>query len=145
MEEIELIEVELREIQASESSGAQILVLSEVNGQQRLFPIFIGFNEMEALDRALHGKTTARPMTHDLIINAIEGAGAKLVRVLVDDLQDDTFYGKLVIRLAEGTEAYIDSRPSDALVLAARKSVPVFVAEHVLDSIGQAPSDEEFD
>ena len=144
MEGLELVEVELREIQASEGPGAQIMILAEIGGE-RQFPIFIGMNEMDALDRALHGKEAPRPLTHDLVLNTVKGMQGDLVRVLIDDLRDDTFFGKLVIQLGDGTEALIDSRPSDALVLAARRGAPIFVAEHVLDSIGQPPPQLEFE
>ncbi len=144
MENIELVEVGLREIQLTEGPGAQIMILSEVDGE-RQFPIFIGFSEMDALDRAIHGKSVPRPMTHDLIINVIEATGAELRRVIVDDLREDTFFAKLGLTLTDGTEALVDARPSDALVLAARKSVPIFVASHILDGIGHDPENNEFE
>lgn len=143
MDEVDWVEVSLREIQASDSPNPQIMILGEVGGH-RLFPIFIGFHEMDALDRALHGHEQPRPLTHDLVINAIEGLGGELVRVLIDDLESDTFFGKLVVRMPGGEEHWIDSRPSDAMVLAARRQVPIMVAEHVLDSVGKPPSEEEF-
>lgn len=139
----ELVEVRLREIQASDGPGLQIMILGEVGGE-RLFPIFIGPSEMEALDRALHGKETLRPLTHDLVLNVVEGLGGELNRVLIDDLHDDTFYGKLLIKTTGGEEALIDSRPSDAIVLAARRRVPIYVAEHILDTIGKSPPEDEF-
>lgn len=141
---MEAVEVAIREIQATEGAGAQIMILGELVGD-RQFPIFIGFNEMDALDRALHRREAPRPLTHDLILNVIDGMDGELVRVLIDDLRDDTFFGKLVVRQKNGEEALIDSRPSDAIVLAARRQVPIFVAEHVIESIGQPPPQEEFE
>lgn len=138
MEGIELIEVGLKEIQATEGPGAQIIILGELEGE-RQFPIFIGFSEMDALDRALHGRETSRPLTHDLIKNLIEGMGGELVRVLIDELKDETFFGKLVVRQPDGIEVLIDTRPSDAVVLAIRFGAPIFAAQEVLDSIGQPP------
>ncbi len=139
MAEIELVEVDLREIQASEGSGAQIMIFGESEGE-RQFPIFIGFGEMDALDRALHGAKTQRPMTHDLLLNSVDAMGGQLQRVIINDLQDDTFYARLGIEV-DGKEILVDSRPSDAMVLAARRHVPVFVARHVLDQIGKPPPD----
>lgn len=138
MSEIELVEVDLREIQASEGGGAQIMIFGETGGE-RQFPIFIGFGEMDALDRALHGGKTVRPMTHDLLLNVIDAMAGKLQRVIINDLQDDTFYARLGVERGDGEEVLIDARPSDAMVLAARKRVPVYVAQHVLDSIGKLP------
>lgn len=142
MDEIEIVEMELREIQATEGPGAQIVILSEAHGT-RQFPIFIGFYEMDALDRAIHGKAAPRPLTHELILNVIEGMGGEFRRVIIDDLRDDTFFGKLDVLRPDGQRALIDSRPSDALVLAMRRRVPIFVAEHVLQSVEQRQSNEE--
>jgi len=141
---LEVVECVLKEIQATEGPGAQIMVIGEASGE-RQFPIFIGINEMDALDRALHGRETVRPLTHDLVLNVIDGMGGRLQRVLIDDLHDDTFFGKLVVELNSGEEVLIDSRPSDAIVLAARRRAPIFVAAHVLDAIGQLPSADEFE
>lgn len=144
MSEIELVEVDLREIQASEGGGAQIMIFAE-SGGERQFPIFIGFGEMDALDRALHGTKTARPMTHDLLLNVVDALGGKLQRVIINDLQDDTFFARLGVEMENGEEALIDARPSDAMVLAARRRVPIFVAQHVLDGIGKPPPDLDFE
>lgn len=142
MSEIPLILMELREIQATEGPGAQIIVLGEVGGQ-RQFPIFIGFHEMDALDRALHGKHSSRPMTHDLILNTIESLGGELERVVVDDLKDEVFFGKLGVRVSKDKEVMVDSRPSDAIVVGVRRGVPIYVAEHVLDMVQQHQSGDE--
>lgn len=134
-EEINLVEMELREIQMKDDAiGSQIIVLGEKNGT-REFPIFIGYAEALALDLALHGYKSLRPMTHDLVYNVIEGLGAELLHVVVDDLRNDTFYGKLAVRTGSGESELIDTRPSDAIVLAAKRQLPIFVAEHVLDMV----------
>ena len=142
MPEIPLVQMRLREIQATEGVGAQIIILGETAGS-RQFPIFIGFHEMDALDRALHGKQSPRPLTHDLILNVIDGVGGELERVVIDDLREETFYGKLGVRMPDGKEVLIDSRPSDAIVLAIRRMAPIFVAEHVLDTVEQHQSQED--
>jgi bifunctional DNase/RNase len=133
--ELNLIEMELREIQMKDDEiGAQIIVLGEKNGP-REFPIFIGYAEALALDLALHGYKNQRPMTHDLVYNIVDGLGAEIRRVIVDDLRQDTIYGKLAVRTPAGTEELIDSRPSDAVVLASKRGLPIFVAEHVLEMV----------
>lgn len=144
MDELDLVEMRLKEILSCEGAGAQIIVLGEANGE-RSFPIFIGYHEMDALDRALHGKQTARPLTHDLVLNVIEGMGGELERVVVDDLKNDTFFGKLGVKMPTGERELIDSRPSDAMVLAVRRGVPIFVAERVLETINAnlPPDDDE--
>ncbi len=138
----ELIEISLQEIQAAEGMGAQIMILGENEGTRR-FPVFIGFHEMDALDRALHGKQTPRPLTHDLVLNAIDSMGGKLERVIIDDLREDTFFGKLGVKMPDGKEVLVDSRPSDAIVLAVRRGVPILAAAHVLASVEQHQSEEE--
>ncbi len=138
-EPLNLIEMELRELQLRDDPGQPQVVLLAERAGARLLPIFIGYHEALALDMALHGVAYKRPMTHDLIGNILDGVGADLRHVLVDDLNEDTFYGKLAIRLASGVEELIDARPSDALVLAARRGAPIFAAESVLERAGRAP------
>ena len=136
------VEMELREIQIVEdSSRNQVVILRERDGS-RQFPIFIGLFEALALDSAVRSFVPPRPMTHDLVFNVIEGAQSKLVRVLVDDLRDETFHGKLVLELPSGQEVLVDSRPSDAIVLASKRRVPIFVAEHVLEQVCREDADE---
>lgn len=138
-----LVEMELREIQMKDDAiGSQIIVLGEKNGS-REFPIFIGYAEALALDLALHGYKNIRPMTHDLIYNIVDGLGAEMERVVVDDLRQDTFFGKLVVRTKDGGREVIDSRPSDAIVLATKRQLPIFVAEHVLEQVLRHQEEEE--
>lgn len=134
--ELNLIEMELREVQLkNEAMGYQVIVLGEKEGE-REFPILIGFSEATALDMALHGKQNPRPMTHDLVYNVIDGLGGDVRHIIVDDLSNDIFYAKLVVRTAAGHDELIDSRPSDAVVLAAKRRLPIFVAEHVVERAG---------
>lgn len=127
------VEMELREIQIVEDMArTQVIVLGEKEGR-RAFPIFIGLNEAVAMDLAVRGEHTPRPLTHDLALNVITGVGATLERVLVTKLENDTFYGALELRLPDGTSARIDSRPSDAIVLATKVKASIFVEEQVLD------------
>lgn len=136
--EMELLEILMRE----EPRGAQIVVLREKNGE-REFPIYIGYFEANAMYFAVHGHQPPRPMTHDLIFNVVEGLDARLVGICVDDLRDDTFHGKLMLETAEGRQVLVDSRPSDALVLAMKQQTPIYVEERVLDSIVQREQGEE--
>ena len=126
-----LIEVELFQIIITEGSQTQVIVLREKNGE-RFFPIFIGYNEAMAIDRKLKEIPVPRPLTHDLLHNIIEGMGGKLARIVVNDLRDDTYFALLEIR--RGDEVIqVDSRPSDAIALAVRTPVSIFVEEQVLN------------
>lgn len=129
-----MIEMEVRELQRSQEMPQQIVILAEKDGGRR-FPIFIGGYEAEALDMALHGQKAARPLTHDLVLNAIESMGGDLDSIYVDELRDGTFYGKLIVRMAGSERVQIDTRPSDALVLATKLRAPIFVSSEILDTI----------
>ena len=128
------VQVELKRIIITENSDQHVIYLKEVVGE-RAFPIVIGFNEAMAIDRRLKGQPIPRPYTHELLANVIEKMDGKLERIVINDLQDHTFFAQLVIR-QNGKTVEIDSRPSDAIALGASGDVPIFVAEHVLDEVG---------
>ncbi len=142
------IEMELREIQTvDDPDRTQIIVLEEKDGA-RAFPIFIGLFEARAMVLAAKGERTLRPMTHELVLNVVDGLGAVLERVLIVKLEQETFFGSLELRTASGETIQIDSRPSDAIVVATRKRAPIFVEEKVLREVqrglglGDEPSEE---
>ncbi|MBU6391897.1 MAG: bifunctional nuclease family protein [Planctomycetota bacterium] len=128
-----MIHMELSKIIITETSDHQIIVLTE-RGGQRSFPIVIGLNEAWAIDRAVKGITTPRPLTHDLIGNVIECLNAGVIRVVINDLRNNTFYAKIVLQ-QNGSTVEIDSRPSDAIALAMQKNTPIFVANKVIEEI----------
>ncbi len=127
------VEVELSRIIINESSDQQVIVLKERHGQ-RSFPIVIGIVEIFAIDRRLKGLTPPRPMTHDLLDSVIKGLGAKIEKIVINDLRSHTFYAKIHLMM-NGQVVEIDSRPSDAIALGAASGAPIFVAEHVLDRV----------
>jgi hypothetical protein len=128
------VQMELHKIIISDMQDSQIIYLKEVDGE-RNFPIVIGTREAEAIDRRLNGKATIRPMTHELLASVIEQMGGVLERIEINDLSDGTFYALIHIR-RNGQVMQIDSRPSDAIALGVATSVPIFVAEHVLNAVG---------
>lgn len=137
------IEMELREIQTvDDPDRTQIIVLEEKNGS-RAFPIFIGLFEARAMVLAAKGERTLRPMTHELILNVIDGLGATLERVLIVKLEQETFFGALELRSVSGETVLIDSRPSDAIVVGTRRRVPIFVEEKVLQEVQRGLGLEE--
>ena len=107
-----------------------IVILKDTEGNRAL-PIWIGANEANAIAMEMERITTPRPMTHDLIRNILEGLKAKVSRIVVNDLRDNTFYAVIFLDV-NGTEVAIDSRPSDAIAVALRVKAPILVAEKVI-------------
>jgi uncharacterized protein len=128
-----LVECELTRIVIREESDQQYIFLKEKAGE-RTFPIVIGVFEASAIDRHVRGVDTPRPMTHDLLMHAIEALGARVLRVVVSSLKDNTFYARLHIQ-REGGVVELDCRPSDAIALAVQTDAAIFVAEDVLAAV----------
>jgi len=129
------MEAELSRIIINEMSDQQVIVLKERHGQ-RSFPIVIGIVEIFAIDRRLKGIKPARPMTHDLLASVIENLGAKIEKIVINDLRHHVFYARIHLKL-NGQTVEIDSRPSDAIALGAATSAPIFVEDHVLEQASQ--------
>jgi len=129
------IEMELSRIIINETSDQQIIVLKERHGH-RSFPIVIGIVEIFAIDRRLKGIKPPRPMTHDLLDGVIEGLGAKIEKIVINDLRNHTFYAKIHLS-SNGRTVKVDSRPSDAIALGTASNTPIYVAEHVLEKTSE--------
>ncbi len=129
------VEAELSRIIINETSDQQIIVLKERNGK-RSFPIVIGIVEIFAIDRRLKGIETPRPMTHDLLDNIIKSLGAKIEKIVINDLRNHTFHAKIHLD-SNGETIKIDSRPSDAIALGVASNAPIYVAEHVFDKTSE--------
>jgi len=127
------IQMELHKIIISEMQDQQIIMLKEVDGE-RTFPIVIGSGEAYAIDRRLKGIPTPRPLTHDLLANIIDHLGGEISQIEINDLENHTFFARIHIK-QNGRVVEVDSRPSDAIALGIATSVPIFVAEHVLDEV----------
>lgn len=135
-----MIEVVIDSIRVSLMSQQRIVILREKNAE-RYLPIWIGIYEAESITLALQEVEVARPLTHDLVKNIFQELNARILRVEVISLRDDTFYGNIVIE-TNGTTMNIDSRPSDALALAVRAHVPILVAASVMDTAGIIPEED---
>ncbi len=136
----EMIEVVIDSIRVSLMSQQRIIILREV-GAERYLPIWIGVYEAEAIAIALQEVEVARPLTHDLLKNIFKAMNARILRVEVLSLRDDTYFGNIVAQV-NGSSIDIDSRPSDALALAVRANVPILVARQVMDSAGITPEED---
>lgn len=129
-----MIEVFVESIRMNMASLKRVVVLKEKNSD-RYLPIWIGPFEADAIAIPLQNQQAPRPLTHDLLGSVISALDARVVSIVINDLSDDTFYAKLVLD-AQGRHLEVDSRPSDAIALAVRVGVPIYVAETVLDSAG---------
>jgi len=139
---VEKVQVDILGLSTSPSSGgAYALILKEMNGTRRL-PIIIGAFEAQSIALEMEGIKPPRPLTHDLMKNIIDTFGVSLQDVFINELRDGTFYAKITIEgVSESQE--VDSRPSDAIALAVRYGVPIFVAEEVLNEAGIVAENEE--
>ncbi len=127
------VQMELKRIIISEVHDQQIIVLRETDGP-RGFPIVIGIFEATSIDRRVKNIVPPRPLTHDMIVNAVEQLGGEIQDILINDLQDHTYFARLRIR-KDGELIEIDCRPSDAIAVAVTAKVPIWVAEEVLAEI----------
>jgi bifunctional DNase/RNase len=136
----EMIEVTIDSIRVSLISQQRIVILREKNAD-RYLPIWIGVYEAESITIALQEVEVARPLTHDLMKNIFIQLDARVLRVEVVALREDTFFGNIVVE-ASGRILNIDSRPSDALAIAVRSHVPILVARSVMDAAGIVPEED---
>lgn len=129
-----MIEMSIDSIRVSLMNYQRVVILKE-KASDRYLPIWIGPAEAEAIAIKLQGVTVQRPLTHDLLSSAIDTLGATVNSIIVNDLKNDTFYAKIMLDV-DGRSLELDSRPSDALALAVRTSVPIYADESVLDKAG---------
>ncbi len=136
----DMVEVVIDSIRVSLISQQRIVILREVDAD-RYLPIWIGIYEAEAIALALQDVEVARPLTWDLLKNIFSVLDARIIRVEVTSLHDDTYYGNIVAEV-DGRKLDIDSRPSDAIALAVRAHVPILVSRPILDSVGVVPEED---
>jgi bifunctional DNase/RNase len=138
---MDLIEVELARVIIQQKGDQQYIHLREKDGG-RTFPIVIGYNEVEEINRKLTGAEAPRPLTHDLVGRAIRTLGWRVARVVITELREGTFFAVLVLApneaaTAKEAEREVDCRPSDAIALAVQTQARIFVAREVIDLVAQ--------
>jgi uncharacterized protein len=116
------------------------VMLRDIDGERQL-PIWIGPCEAEAITIELQDVEIARPVTHDLLKNVIEEMKGTVSHILINELRDQVFYARLFID-QRGDMMEIDCRPSDAIAVAVRAKVPIFIEEEVMDVAGILPESE---
>ena len=107
-----------------------VILRDDVNN--RWLPIVVGNTEAQAIALQLENVAPPRPLTHDLIKNLLESIEAKIARVVVSDLRENTYYASISLKL-NGNNKDIDARPSDAIAVALRMHAPIFVSEEVME------------
>jgi len=127
------IEVKIRGLMMDPNSGTPIVILKDVNSET-LLPIWVGAYEANAIALEIEKIATQRPMTHDLLRNLIVEMGARVERVVVTELRDNTFFAVIEMRGSNGDFMMLDSRPSDAIALALRADCPIYVNEEVIQA-----------
>ena len=126
------IEMTIKGLMVDPITNMPIVILRDKEGQ-KVLPIWVGIFEANAIALQIENISTPRPMTHDLLRNVIADLHATVQKVVVCDLQDNTFYALIYLGL-DGDTVAIDARPSDALALALRTQAPIFVEETVIDN-----------
>ena len=135
-----MIEVIIDSIRVSLMSQYRIVILKDTNSD-RYLPIWIGPCEADAITIELQEMPPQRPLTHDLLKSMIRELGGNVVHILINDLRHDVYYARIVIDIG-GKQIEVDSRPSDAVALAVRTKVPIFVAETVMERHSIEPEDD---
>jgi len=127
----QLVAMSIKGLMLDPVSNSPIVVLKD--DQEKFFlPIWVGIFEANAIALQLENITTPRPMTHDLLRNMISELNAQVIRVVINDLRDSTFFAQIRL-ITDGKTLELDARPSDAIALALRTEAPIFVAQSVLD------------
>lgn len=135
-----MIEVTIDSIRVSLMSQHRIVILKDAQSD-RYLPIWIGPCEADAITVELQEVEVSRPLTHDLLKSVISEMGAEVEQIVINDLRNDVFYARIVVNL-NGRRLEIDSRPSDAIALAVRVRVPIYVEESVMERAANTPEQE---
>ena len=135
-----MVEVTVDSIRVSLMSTHRVVILKDIESE-RYLPIWIGPCEADAITVELQEVEVARPLTHDILKTVIGALGGEMVRVEISDLRNDIFYATLVIE-TKGKTLEIDARSSDALALAVRARVPIYVDDAVMNKAAIVPEPE---
>src|SRR4030081_2563938 len=126
------IEMSIKGLMVAPITNMPIVILRDKDGQ-RVLPIWVGIFEANAIALQIENVSMARPMTHDLLRNVIHDLNPSVQKIVVCDLQENTFYALIYLTL-QGETVAVDARPSDAIALALRTRAPIFVEETVIDN-----------
>ncbi len=137
-----MIELLLSKILVDEKRSDQIVILREKKGK-RFLPLVIGLSEAQSIQLKVRGVEPPRPLTHDLFLGMIQGLDAKLKNVVIDRMDQFTFYAKMNVLKVSGEITAIDARPSDCIAVAIRAGVPIFAEADVMKTAAQSAEGKE--
>jgi bifunctional DNase/RNase len=135
------VEMQIRGLMIDPTTNMPIVVLKDV-ASDTVLPIWVGIFEANAISEELEKIARPRPVTHDLLRNLVRGLNARVRKVVVSELREDTFYAVIWME-QDGETVAIDARPSDAIALALRWDCPIYASRAVLDSARQMPEDPQ--
>ncbi len=135
-----VVEAQVHGLILEKKTQQNIVILRESEGE-RILPIWIGPGEAQAIRRMLAGESFPRPLTHDLVVLVVEGMRAKVARVVIADLRENTFFASIFIE-RESEVLSLDARPSDSIAVALRARAPIYVNEKLLQPPPQADEGE---
>lgn len=138
-----MVEMNVAGVALDSRTNTPIIILKDGEGKKFL-PIWVGLFEAQAILFGLEKVELPRPFTHDLLKNVIENLGAKVTKIIINALRDNTYFAQINL-LVDSTKVEVDSRPSDAIALAIRTASPIYVPDQVLDAahMPQQPIDEK--
>ncbi|WP_457625108.1 bifunctional nuclease family protein [Persephonella sp.] len=129
-----MIQVKVRNIGLDSITGSPIVMLSNIENEDEIFPIWIGVAEAEGIILSQSGVQTPRPLTYDLMKNIIESLGGQVEHVAITDKKENAYIAEIVIN-KDGEELRIDARPSDAINIALRFNAPIYLEEDVVQKV----------
>lgn len=136
-----MVEMTVESVRINLATQQRVVILKATKQERYLF-IWIAQAEAYAIAVELQGTTSPRPLTHDLLKNVIGELGAKIVSIVISDLIDEIYYARIVLDIA-GRYVEVDSRPSDAIALAVRAKIPIYVEDSILEHAGMALEQNE--
>lgn len=128
-------ELKVKGLAFDKRNNAPVVIL-EIPDSNKVLPIWIGSCEAFALSIAIQGTDFPRPLTHDLILNVISAFNGIPEKLFIDSLEENVYKAKLTIKTADGVSMEMDCRPSDGIILSAKKGLPIYTTEKLIDENG---------
>ena len=125
-----MVEMKVKVIAVDAETKFPIMLLTDVD-EKHFLPIYIGIFEAHAIITEMEGTNSPRPMTHDLMKAILDHVNTKVMRIVINDMQESTYFARIILDVG-GKEVEIDARPSDSVALALRFKAPIFVTENVV-------------